>query len=400
MEQMSDPISILMVTTLFPNSIQPSHGVFVETRLRKLLLTGKVTARVLAPVPFVPPPFEYSPYGKLWKVGDRVERDGLIVDHPRYLVLPKIGMNVTPHTLYRAMRKRFLKLRSEGHKFDLVDAHYFYPDGVAAVRLAREFGLPVVVTARGTDLNLIPEFPAPRRMILKAASQADGLITVCQALKDRLVELGIVADAVTVLRNGVDLDRFRPMDRAAARHQMGLTRRTLLSVGHLIERKGHHHVTEALRLLPDTDLLIVGDGVERSTLEQLAKRLNVSDRVKFLGAVDQRSLAPIYNAADALVLASSREGWANVLLEAMACGTPVVASNVWGTPEVVAADEAGQLMPTLDAAGVAAGVEKLFANLPDRAATRHYAEKFDWQSTTEGQLSLFEQILARRGRAV
>lgn len=393
---MADKLSILTATTLFPNPVQRAHGVFVETRLRHLLASGEVTAHVLAPIPWLPPMVRYSSYGPLQTVPSREQRNGLIVEHPRYLVVPKFGMTLTPLTLYRAMRKRFVALLKEGHRFDLIDAHYFYPDGVAAVRLAREFNLPVTVTARGTDLNLIPEFPAPRKMILDAAAKADGMITVCQALKDTLIEMGVADERVTVLRNGVDLELFRPVDRAAARSALGLSRRTLASVGLLIDRKGHHHIIRALKDLPDNDLLIAGDGPDRRALERLVVEEGVADRVRFLGSVDQNRLREIYNAVDALVLASSREGWANVLLESMACGTPVVASAVWGTPEVVARPEAGVLMPSLDPQGVAEGVRRLFAAYPDREATRRYAEGFNWNATTEGQLKLFRGILARR----
>jgi glycosyltransferase involved in cell wall biosynthesis len=128
----------------------------------------------------------------------------------------------------------------------------------------------------------------------------------------------------------------------------------------------------------------------------LAAKLGVQERVRFLGAVDQETLRSLYCGIDALVLASSREGWANVLLEAMACGTPVIASAVWGTPEVVGSPAAGVLMPSLDADGMARAAERLFANPPDRAATRIYAEQFDWEPTTQGQLDLFRAILARR----
>jgi teichuronic acid biosynthesis glycosyltransferase TuaC len=286
---------------------------------------------------------------------------------------------VTPFTLYRAMRGRLRRLLAAGQRVDLIDAHYFYPDGVAASWLAREFNLPYVVTARGTDLTLIPRYRWPRHLIRQAAERADGLITVCAALAEPLVELGIPAERVTVLRNGVDLERFRPYEKEAARAKHGFTRRTLASVGHLIERKGHHHIIAALSDLPETDLVIAGAGPELGRLQQLAAERGVADRVRFLGNLEQTALPELYSAADALILASSREGWANVLLEAM-----------------VAAPAAGRLMPELSPEGVRAGVVDLFADLPDRQATRLYAEGFDWRPTTEGQLALFRAILERR----
>jgi len=394
-----EPVSILTVTTLFPNDVQPSHGIFVETRLRKLVASGMVDAHVLAPVPWLPPLISYGAVGPLWKVPRHSARGGIAVEHPRYLVVPKIGMNIAPFTLYRAMHSQLKKLLASGIKVDLIDAHYFYPDGVAAVWLARAFDLPVVVTARGTDISLIPQFAFARKLIVEAARHADGVIAVCQALKDELVALGVPADRVSVLRNGVDLELFQPRDRLALRKAMAVDGFTLVSVGHLIERKGHHHAIEALTGLPDATLLIAGDGPERSALEALAARIGVAGRVRFLGVLAQSALCDVYNCADALVLASSREGWANVLLEAMACGTPVIASAVWGTPEVVASPDAGRLMPSLDANGVVEAATALRGALPERAATRKYAEGFDWQSTTDGQIRLFREILARRAAA-
>lgn len=389
-------LSILTATTLFPNVAKPTHGSFVATRLRKLVESGEAHADVIAPVPWLPSRLRYAPAGRLDLVPRKTILDGLEVRHPRFLVVPKVGMRLTPATLYGSMARCLARLLAEGRRYDLIDAHYFYPDGVAAVRLGRRFGLPVVVTARGSDLNLIPDYPAPRRMIREAAARADGLITVCRALKDKLVELGTPDERITVLRNGVDLDLFQPGERARLRRELGLTRRTLGSVGWLIERKGHHHVIRALASLPDTDLLIVGEGPERNKLENLVGSLGLTGRVRFLGSLDQKSLAKAYSALDALVLASSREGWANVLLEAMACGTPVAASAIWGTPEVVTSPAAGVLLKSIDAEGVADGVRRLFANLPERAATRRHAEGFDWQDTTQGQLTLFRNILARR----
>ena len=387
-------MKILTFSTLYPHAARPSHGIFVETRLRHLLASGKVESKVVAPVPWFPsrdPRFgEYAVHA----AAPREEhRHGIQVLHPRYPVLPKIGMTLAPFFLARAARpviERILR----GYAFDLIDAHYFYPDGVAAILLGRHFGKPVVITARGTDVNLIPRYRVPRAMIRWAARHAAGIITVARALKDDLVRVGVPAERIEVLRNGVDLELFRPIEREAGRRKLEFSRTTLLSVGHLVPRKAHDLVIRALRWLPEMDLIIIGDGPERSALGALAQESHVGDRVRFAGAVAQDELRQYYGAADALILASSREGWANVLLESMACGTPVVASSVGGTPEVVAVPEAGVLMTERTPEALAQAVRSLFARCPERGATRLYAAGFGWGTTTAGQLELFGRILA------
>jgi glycosyltransferase involved in cell wall biosynthesis len=221
---------------------------------------------------------------------------------------------------------------------------------------------------------------------------AAALVAVSAALKAAMVELGAPDSKVTVLRNGVDTTLFRPTGRDATRRTLGLTRQTLISVGLLIERKGHHRVIEALTELPDFDLLIVGEGPEHARLSALAARLGLSERVRLLGARPHAELPALYTAADALVLASDREGWPNVLLEAMACGTPVVASNIWGNPEIVQRPEAGVLAEENTPKGIAAAIRRLQAQKLDRDATRAYAEPFSWDATTSGQIALFRAI--------
>lgn len=390
-------IRTLLFSTLYPNRVRPTHGIFVETRLRHLLASGEVETRVVAPVPWFP--FRHRLFGEYAKhaaVPAREVRHGIEVLHPRYLLLPKIGMNLAPQTLANAGLAAAKALLDEGFDFDLIDAHYFYPDGVAATRIGKALGKPVVITARGTDINLIPQYPKPKQMILQAAADCAAMITVCAALKDALVELGAPADKITVLRNGVDLELFHPEDKAQARAAFGLGERfAIASVGHLIERKGHHLVIEALAQIPDAELYLAGGGEEEGRLRLLASRLGVAERVHFLGPLPQEQLRWLYSAVDCLVLASSREGWANVLLEAMACGTPVVATKVWGTPEVVAAPEAGVLIEARSAEAIVHGITRLRAAMPERTATRAYAERFGWQPTTEGQLALFRRILRR-----
>jgi glycosyltransferase involved in cell wall biosynthesis len=387
-------IRILTFTTLYPNAAQPSHGIFVENRLRHLLATGRVQARVVAPVPWFPSTARaFGRYAVLARVFRLEIRNGVQIAHPRYVVLPRLGMSIAPLTLFAAtllLVRRYMRLAD----FDLIDAHYFYPDGVAAALLGQALGKPVIITARGTDINLIPRYFVPRRMIRYALRRAAGVIAVSQALKDEMVALGVVPERITVLRNGVDLEMFRPGDREASRTALGLSGRTLLSVGHLIERKGHDLTIRALSLLQGYTLLIAGDGPELSRLRALASASGVADRVRFLGAVPHQELANLYMASDVLVLSSSREGWPNVLLEAMACGTPVVASPVWGNPEIVSAPEAGMLTRERSAEAIAEAVEQLFGNLPSRESTRAFAVRFSWDDTSAGQIRLFQEVLA------
>jgi glycosyltransferase involved in cell wall biosynthesis len=386
-------MKILTFSTLFPNTEKPGHGIFVETRLRHLVASGQVESRVVAPIGWFPLKHpRFGDYAKLARVPKSEVRHGLQVEHPRYPVLPKIGMNVAPLLLAQAAKPAIARILDEGYDFDLIDAHYFYPDGVAAAMLARYFNKPLVITARGSDITLLPQYALPRRMIKWAANRADAVITVCHALREEVVDLGVPQERVTSLRNGVDLQLFRPVERTAN------PLFTLLTVGHLVPVKAQELIIAALPLLADVRLVVAGDGPNRGMLETLARELGVEARVQFLGAVPQAQLRGHYGNADALVLASSREGWANVLLESMACGTPVVASRVYGTPEVVAAPEAGVLVDERTPQSVADAVNCLRAAYPDRGATRRYAERFSWEDTTAGQIALFQDILNRRLR--
>jgi glycosyltransferase involved in cell wall biosynthesis len=396
------PLRLLTFSTLYPNPAQPNHGVFVENRLRHLVAGGEATSTVLAPIPWFPGRSPApGPKARFPEIPIRETRHGIAVHHPRFLAVPGLGMVSNPVTLYRAAKRALARMVAEGFVFDAIDGHYLYPDGVAAVWLARDHGVPVVLTARGSDTSQLPHYRIPARLIRAAITRADALIAVSAALKEGLVALGAPPAKVTVLRNGVDLEVFQPVpDRAAARAELGFDGPTLLSVGLLIERKRHHLTIEALAHLPGHRLVIAGEGPERSALEALAARLGVADRVRLIGPVPHARLPLYYSAADVMVLASSREGWANVLLEAMACGTPVVATPAWGSREAVAAPEAGVVIDEATPSAIADGVRQVLGSTIGRAATRAYAEKFGWDETTAGQLALFRRVLARTDAAV
>lgn len=400
MEGMSNKIKTLLFSTLYPSSVRPVHGIFVETRLRELLKSGQVETQVVAPVPWFP--FTHPRFGSYAKMAatPRFEkRNGIAVHHPRYPLPPKVGQNIAPHLLAAGALPTIRKLIRDGFDFDLIDAHFYYPDGVAASIIARKLDKPFVCTARGSDINLYRQSPTPRRLLQKTFSQASANIGVCGDLTEQMIELGADRQTTRVIRNGVDLQRFSVVDRNVARKHLGIEHSglLLLSVGNLIEIKGHHLIIQMLEQFPEAQLVIVGSGPMREELEQLAASLGLAERVRFAGQQANESLRYWFSAADALMLASSREGWANVLLEAMASGTPVVATRVNGTPEVVAAPEAGRLADQRDVELLAKALRDLLANYPERSAVRRYAENFSWDETTQRQIALFSEIRGRKG---
>jgi len=387
-------LKILTLSSLYPNSVQPDHGVFVEQRLRHLLATGEVTAEVVAPVPWFPlASRRFGQYGLFARVPAEEVRHGVRVSHPRVPVIPKIGMTLAPF-LFAAATLAEMRRALARAPFDAIDAHYLYPDGVAAAMLARRLHKPLVLTARGSDVNVIARHAMPRRMINWALTQADHVITVSRALREELVRLGAEQARIEVLPNGVDLERFTSTGRPAPGG--GSTGWRLLVVGHLKPGKGHAATLAALPALPQCVLHFAGDGPLRGELEEQARQLGVEGRVRFLGSVPHEQLVTQYQAADALILASEREGMPNVILEALACGTPVVATRVGGIPEVITDSVAGVLLDSGAAGSIVAGVRALLARRPDPNRVREFALRFGWGNTTEGQLAIFRRLAGRR----
>ncbi|MES1925726.1 glycosyltransferase family 4 protein [Salinisphaera sp. T31B1] len=393
-------IRLAVFTSLYPNSMFPRHGVFVEERLRQLIASGRVEARVIAPVPwFFSRDARFGHYARQARVPVVEYRHGIRIDHPRYVVVPKVGMTLGPASIARAGVAALETLLADGFDFDLIDAHYVYPDGVAASRLGQRFGRPVVMTARGADLNSIAEMSIPGRQIRAAMRGVEGMITVSRSLADKARLLGLAPRRLQTLRNGVDLSRFTLADRDAGRKRLGLDGPVWLCVGHLIERKGMHVAIDALARVPDAELIIAGDGPEEAALKRQVASLGVAGRTRFVGAVEHDALVEYYNAADALILASRSEGMPNVLLEALACGLAVIANPVDGIPEIMTDRLAGRL--TDDRTGEA--VVRAWEDLQEqeltpagRADRRAWAEQFSWQATTDGQLALYDDILSTR----
>jgi teichuronic acid biosynthesis glycosyltransferase TuaC len=324
--------------------------------------------------------------------------------HPRYFLVPKISMLVHGLAMFRGSKDIVRELHSE-RKFDCIDAHYVYPDGFAAVLLGRSLGIPVIVSARGTDISLFPTFRTIRPMIRWTLENSAGAVGVSNALKDLMLELGAPADRAAAIGNGVDIERFQPMGREDARRKLEMPEDSeiVVAVGNLVPVKGHEFLIPAIARLvarhPKIRLYIVGEGVAREALEAMARKAGVQDRVFFVGRKPNEELKHWYSAADVSCLASSREGWANVLLESLACGTPVVATRVWGTPEIISSPELGVLVDQ-SAESIAGGLEQALQKQWDREYLARYAASRTWDVVAEEVENFLLARISAEPRAV
>jgi len=297
----------------------------------------------------------------------------------------------------------------ERFRATLIDAHFLYPDGYAATLIGKRLGLPVTITIRGSkDEWLVGTNREP--MLREAMNYAVHLFAVSEALKrDVALKLGQREDRVTVIGNGVDLDKFEPVNRAEARIRLGIAADApvIIGVGPLIERKGFHLV---IPLIPKLRVkysgliyLIVGGGVTEADmskqLKTLADRCAVSDTIRFCGRQSPDDLKWYYGAADLFVLATSHEGWANVFLEAMACGLPVVTTRVGGNAEVITSDELGKLVDWWNAAEFCNAIDEALRRSWGRSRILAYARSNTWEKKIERLIAEFEKICALDGDA-
>jgi glycosyltransferase involved in cell wall biosynthesis len=339
-------LRVLVYTTLFPNSVQPLMGNFVLEGMRFLLKF--VDMSVTAPVPYFPNWIRFNSRWQNWaQVPGKEQFGGFEVQHPRYVVFPKLGMATHGVSMFAGTLQQ-VRRRLESADYDLIAAQYVYPDGFAAALLASVLNKPLVVSALGSDINLFSQFTVIRPLIRHVLRRSDGLIAVSHSLKERMVKLGCPAGNVAVIHNGVDPQKFIPRPQLEMRQQLGLPedRPIVMAVGTLNDNKGFHILIEAVSRLRSSGvmLLIAGEGPRRGNLERQIRESRLTDNVRLIGAVPHGELSTWYNAADVFCLASSREGCPNVVLEAMACGRPVVATRVGGLQELVVSSEIGTLV--------------------------------------------------------
>lgn len=373
-------LRVLSISTLFPDGTRPNFGLFVERSLRAMAAQAGVDLTVVAPVGIPPFPLSLHPrYRELSRLPQVEDWHGLTVHRPHFTLIPRVGRARNPAAIARAVLPLALRLH-RNQPFDVIDAQYFYPDGPAAMRLAEALALPYSVKARGSDVSHFGHDPATAPQLLNAARKANGLLAVSEAMRRDMAAIGIDPAKVQVHYTGIDAARFCPGDRAAARAALGLGDGPLIaSVGALIPRKGQALVIEALPALPGVAYALAGAGESERDYRALAVRLDVADRVRFLGPMANADLPQLYRAADAVVMPSVSEGLANAWVEALACGTPIIISDAGGAAELVTSDVAGQIVARAPEA-IAAAVRKLLANPREpKEVAATLGDRFSWE---------------------
>lgn len=367
-------LRVLTLSTLYPDSGRPSFGLFVERQTLALAARPGVEVEAVVPVGLPMWPLSLHPhYRARTRLPAKERRNGLPVHRPRFRIWPGLGGTGAAKALAEAV----LPL-ARGLSFDVIDAEFFWPDGVAAMHLAQALGLPFSIKARGSDVHYWGQRPAIAAQMVEAGRRAGGLLAVSAALKLDMEAMGMPADRIRVHHTGVDLDRFRPLDRSAAKRRLGVEGPLIVAPGNLIPLKGHALAVEALERLPGATLLIAGEGPERAALEALIAARGLGGRARLLGSVPPESMPGLLAAADMMLLPSEREGLANVWIEALACGTPILIADVGGAREVLDRPEAGRLTER-DPAAIAAAALEMLASPPDPAGVRESAERFSWE---------------------
>lgn len=386
------PLRVLTFTTVFPSPARPFLGLFVWERLKHV---PGVLATVLAPVPWV------------WgRVPAEELREGIRVYHPRFLYIPGIAKWLDALLLATCSFARMRWLHRQ-RPFDVIDAHFGYPDSVAAALLAAVFRIPLVITWRGSE-EVMARFRLRRLMMSWSLKRATAVIAVSRPLADLAVGLGVAPERVVVIENGVDLARFSIGNRNDARVALGLplSCRLAISIGHLVPLKGFHRVIDVVANLrqewPDLHYAIIGGSVPsaeryRDQLFMQARQLGLDDCVHFTGAQPPERVVTWLQAADVLVLDSDREGSPNVVLEALACGTQVVAARVGGVPDLVPR-HVGTLYDPGDVVSLQAGLETRLAHPALRSACRQSVEQRSWTSVGKHVFSVLRQASSRGDR--
>ena len=393
-------VELVVFSSLFPSAARPGAGIFIRERMFRVARHRALV--VVSPQPWFPG----QAIIRLWRPGYRpssplfeIQQD-IRVYRPRFLSVPGLLRRWDGWSMALGSYRLLRRLKSEGAR--LIDAHFAYPDGEAATRLGRWLGLPTTITLRGTEVPHSKN-PVLRPKLTHALQAATRVFSVSQSLRRLAIELGAAEANTEVVGNGIDTTRFHPVAREAARrrYKIPLDALVLISVGGLVERKGMHRVIDCLPELvarhPNLHYLIVGggsaEGDMRAELNEQVALLGLNRHVHFLGSLAPDELKCPLSAADVFVLATRNEGWANVFLEAMACGLPVVSTDVGGNAEVVCRPELGRIVPFGDVQALQHALDDALTQNWDRAAIINYAQANQWDKRVAQLVRAFDTIL-------
>lgn len=337
---------VLVLTGIFPNRQSPTWGIHIFQNVRALAENADV--RVVATVPWVPRALARGTYGAYAGIPPRDEWEGLEVCYPRFLVVPKVARFLHGWEYFYSIRSAVAREIRE-FRPDVILAYFAYPYGFAAVQFGRKFGLPVVISCRGSDINHMTKPRLQGRVIVSSLRACRRVFVMSDEMRERVLSWGLDAAKVEIVSNGVDAKRFHPRDRAQARTALGIPQdeRVLVCVSRLSHEKGIDVLVDAMARLKDerTRLYVIGDGAERGALTARIRAAGLNERV-FLPLTRPHDEIPQWlAAADVAVLPSRTEGMPNAALEALACGRPVVATAVGGTRELVNSSSLGILVP-------------------------------------------------------
>lgn len=392
-------LRLLILAREFPSPAKPHTGLWVESQARALVRHAGMDVRVIAPVPRVPP----VPVSGLWAALKRVpaerDSDGLQIYHPRQWVgLGQALIDWEGATYVRAVRGLARRLRVEW-PFDAIHAHFVYPDGYAGARLAEQLGIPLVVGEHAFWQPWLGARPRIRAKALFAAHRAARVIANSEALRRSIVAVTGGHEKVEVIPNGVDVDVFST-DGASPPRAL-----ELLYVGWPTYHKGLDILIRALpaivRARPDARLMVVGGSIYRTQRHQereiraLAAELGVTSRIAWTGPLTPPEIAARMRASTLLVSPSRRETFGAVIVEAMACGRPVVATRSGG-PEEIVTPEVGVLVPRDDPQALAAGILEVAAHserYDPRVIRARAVERYGWETVARRLARVIEEVV-------
>ncbi|MDD2658227.1 MAG: glycosyltransferase [Methylococcales bacterium] len=393
---------LLVFSSLFPSDKRPNAGVFIRERMFRV--AQQIPVIVVSPVPWFP----FQEILRYWRPHFRPQpnyyevQQGVQVYFPRFLSVPGLLKSCDGFFMALGSLPTLIKLRKQ---FNIIDAHFAYPDGYAATLLGKWLKIPVTITLRGTEVPL-SKMPGRKKRLMTALKNSARIFSVSGSLKNHVVALGALSDKIRVIGNGIDVVKFYPLTKTFARAELNIPEdaKVLVSVGALVDRKGFHRVIEVLPALVDKYseliyLIVGGDSPEgdiRERLAQQVKMLKLEKHVRFLGAYPSEKLKIPLSAADLFVLATANEGWANVFLEAMACGLPVITTEVGGNKEVVNDPSLGAVVPFGDSESLLAAIFQGLETAWDRPLIIQYARENSWDSRVKILMEEFQQIASRK----